>query len=72
MLRMQEMAFPGFKFRAPRPAYPCMVCRPHVAFSHWYPPLIDYLTVQKGPFSKEKKTGKSLKKALFAGHSSQS
>jgi hypothetical protein len=32
------------KIPDPRPAYSCVVCRPHVAFSHRYPPLIDYLT----------------------------
>jgi hypothetical protein len=26
MLKMEEMAFPGFKFQPP---YSCLVCRPH-------------------------------------------
>ena len=36
MLRMQEIAFPGFKFQK----LPGDYALTHVAFGHWYPPLI--------------------------------
>ena len=36
MLRMQERAFPGFKFEKFSADY----APTHVAFGHWYPPLI--------------------------------
>ena len=36
MLRMQERAFPGFKFEKFSADY----ASTHVAFGHWYPPLI--------------------------------
>jgi hypothetical protein len=35
-LRMQEMAFPGFKLKKKFGEYALT----HVAFSHWYPPII--------------------------------
>jgi hypothetical protein len=35
-LRMQEMAFPGFKFQKKIWEYALT----HVAFGHWYPPII--------------------------------
>jgi hypothetical protein len=66
---MQEMAFPGFKFLgeyAPRPPYSCMrgMSATQVAFSHSYPPLINYLT-ERSLFKKSPHpAGKSLKKAL--------
>ena len=36
MLRMQEIVFPGFKFQKFSGDY----APTHVAFDHWYPPLI--------------------------------
>jgi hypothetical protein len=36
MLKMQEIAFPGCKFQKISGDY----APTHVAFSHWYPPLI--------------------------------
>ena len=36
MLRMQEIAFPGFEFQKFSGDY----APTHVAFGHWYPPLI--------------------------------
>jgi hypothetical protein len=36
MLRMQEIVFPGFKFQKFFGDY----APTHVAFGHWYPPLI--------------------------------
>jgi hypothetical protein len=36
MLRMQEIVFPGFKFQKFSGDY----APTHVAFGHWYPPLI--------------------------------
>jgi hypothetical protein len=73
-LRMQEMAFPCFKFQNPDPPFisksrppdpPFMrgILATHVAFSHCYPPLIYYLT-ERSLFKKCPPTGKSLKKAL--------
>jgi hypothetical protein len=64
MLRMHEIAFPGFKFQifswevCPRPPKDsCVVCRPH-----GYPPLIYYLT-ERSLFKKcPLPNGKILKK----------
>jgi hypothetical protein len=50
MLRMQEMAFPGFKFQKlsggvyPPPLFARGMLATQVAFSHSYPTLIYYLT----------------------------
>jgi hypothetical protein len=44
MLRMQEMAFPGFKFQDPDPLFMGGMLARHMAFGHCYPPLIYYLT----------------------------
>jgi hypothetical protein len=56
MLRMQEIAFPGFKFQkfpdSDPPRDSCVVCRPH-----GYPSLLYYLT-ERSLF----KNGKILKK----------
>jgi hypothetical protein len=62
MLRMQEMAFPGFKFQtfsqgifkgSPQtPLFMLGMSATHVAFGHCYPPLIYIIISQKGPFSK--------------------
>jgi hypothetical protein len=67
MLRMQEMTFPGFKFKTfsggvhpQTPPFMRGILATHVAFSHCYPPLIYYLT--EGPFSKNAPHGKILKK----------
>jgi hypothetical protein len=67
-LRMQEMAFPCFKFQkflgeyTPRPP-PFMrgILATHVAFSYCYPPLIYYLT-ERSLFKKCPPHGKILKK----------
>jgi hypothetical protein len=70
MLRMQEMTFPGFKFKTfsggVHPQTPFMrgILATHVAFSHCYPPLIYYLP-ERSLFKKcPPPTGKPLKKAL--------
>jgi hypothetical protein len=61
MLRMQEVAFPGFKFqkfsrglcRPPQtPVFMLGMSATHVAFGHCYPPLKYIIISQKGPFSK--------------------
>ena len=64
MLRMQEMAYPGFKF--PGPPFMCGMLATQVAFSYSYPPPIYYLTetsLFKNP-PPPPPMGKSLKKAL--------
>ena len=87
ILRMQEMTFPGFKFQnfsggvhpQTPPRFMRGILATHVAFSHWYPPLIYYLT-ERSLFKKcPPPTGKSLKKALkngvgvtVIGHNSES
>jgi hypothetical protein len=58
MLRMQEVAFPAFKFQnvnflgeyAPDPLFMRGMSATHVAFSHCYPPNI--LSYKKVPFQK--------------------
>jgi hypothetical protein len=55
---MQEIAFPGFKFKK----FSCMVCRPHTWPSAIAIALIYYLTERS--LFKGKSTGKSLKNAL--------
>jgi hypothetical protein len=68
MVRMQEMAFPCFKFQKfsggppEPPSFMRGILATHVACSHCYPPLIYYLT--EGPFSKNAPPphGKILKK----------
>jgi hypothetical protein len=68
MLRMQEMAFPGFKFQTfsggvlpQTPQFMHGILATHVAFSHCYPPLIYYLT-ERSLFKKCPPHGKILKK----------
>jgi hypothetical protein len=67
MLRMQEMAFPCFKFQnfsgeyAPDPLFVRGMSATHVAFSPSYPPLIYYLT-ERSLFKKCPPHGKILKK----------
>jgi hypothetical protein len=109
-LRMQEMAFPGFKLKKkfgeyalthvafghwyppiileqnwmlriyaengisrlqilkifPQTPYSCVVCRPHMDFSHCYPPLIYYLT-ERSLFKKCRPPGRILKKGPGVG-----
>ena len=65
MLRMQEMAFPGFKFQkcSPRhPPYSCMVCRLHTWPSAIAIPS-NILSHRKVPFQKMPLHGEILKKA---------
>ena len=73
MFRMQEMAFPCFKFQkifweyATDPLFMCGMSDTHVAFSRSYLPLIYYLT-ERSLFKKcppPKGKLKSSKKALF-------
>jgi hypothetical protein len=68
MLRMQEMAVPGFKFQKmfwgnmpPDPLFMRGMSAAHVTFGHCYPPLIYYL-IERSLFKPPPPTRKILRK----------